>query len=129
MKDCSIQLTNHPGDLARVAQALARRSVNIKAITALTVDGQAIARILPDDIEAARKAFDAGMIRFTESEVHTVLLENKAGQLASLADRLGAAGINLEALYLTGIADDLVEVAIVSDNPKKTKKLLAEFAG
>jgi hypothetical protein len=129
MKDCSIQLTNHPGDLARVAQALARRAVNIKAITALTVDGQAIARILPDDIEAARKAFETAMIRFTESEVHTVLLENKAGQLASLADRLGAAGINLEALYLTGIADDLVEVAIVSDNPKKTKKLLAEFAG
>ena len=39
MRDCSIQLTNHPGDLGRVAQALARRGVNIKALAAMTVGG------------------------------------------------------------------------------------------
>jgi hypothetical protein len=129
MRDCAVQLTNHPGDLARVAQALARRAVNIKAITAMAFEGRAIARILPDDIEAARKAFEAGMIRFTEGEVHTVLLENKAGKLADFTARLGDAGINLEALYVTGIADDLVEIAIVCDNPKKAKKLVEEFSG
>lgn len=44
-----------------------------------------------------------------------------------MTNRLGDAGINLEALYLTGILDDLVEIAIVCDNPKKAKKLLEEF--
>jgi hypothetical protein len=127
MKDCSVQLTNHPGDLARVAQALARRHVNIKALAALTFNGQAVARIIPDDIEAARAAFEAANIRFGESEVHILLLENKAGQLAAVTSRLGDEGINLEALYLTGITDDLVEIAVVSDNPKKAKKLLEEF--
>jgi hypothetical protein len=127
MRDCSIQLTNHPGDLARVAQALARRGVNIKALAAISVGGTAVARILPDDIVVARSAFEAAGIRFTESEVNTVLLENKAGLLASVTSRLGEAGINLEALYLTGIADDLVELAIISDNPKKAKKILEEF--
>jgi hypothetical protein len=127
MKDCSIQLTNHPGDLARVAQALARRGVNIKALAGLTVGGTAVLRILPDDIVAARGALEAASIRFTESEVHEVLLENKAGVLATVTVRLGDEGINLEAIYTTGIADDLVELAIVSDNPKKTKKILEEF--
>lgn len=127
MRDCSIQLTNHPGDLARVAQALGRRGVNIKAIAAISFGGTAMTRILPDDIVVARSAFEAANIRFTESEVNTVLLENKAGVLANVTSRLGDAGINLEALYLTGIADDLVEVAIVSDNPKKAKKILEEF--
>jgi hypothetical protein len=127
MRDCSIQLTNHPGDLARVAQALARRGVNIKALAAISVGGTAVARILPDDIVVARSAFEAAGIRFTESEVNTVLLENKAGLLASVTGRLGDAGINLEALYVTGIADDLVELAIISDNPKKAKKILEEF--
>jgi hypothetical protein len=127
MRDCSIQLTNHPGDLARVAQALARRGVNIKALAAISVGGTAVARILPDDIVVARSAFEAAGIRFTESEVNTVLLENKAGLLASVTSRLGDAGINLEALYVTGIADDLVELAIISDNPKKAKKILEEF--
>jgi hypothetical protein len=127
MRDCSIQLTNHPGDLARVAQALARRGVNIKALAAISVGGTAVARILPDDIVVARSAFEAAGIRFTEGEVNTVLLENKAGLLASVTSRLGEAGINLEALYVTGIADDLVELAIISDNPKKAKKILEEF--
>jgi hypothetical protein len=127
MRDCSIQLTNHPGDLGRVAQALARRGVNIKALAAISVGGVAVARILPDDIVVARSALEAANIRFTESEVHTVLLENKAGILATLTNRLGDEGINLEALYVTGIADDLVELAIASDNPKKAKKVLEEF--
>jgi hypothetical protein len=127
MKDCSIQLTNHPGDLSRVAQALARRGVNIKALAGMSIGGVAIVRILPDDIVVARSAFEAASIRFTESEVHLVLLENKAGVLANVTNRLGDAGINLEAIYVTGIADDLVELAIVSDNPKKAKKILEEF--
>ena len=127
MRDCSIQLTNHAGDLARVAQALARRSVNIKALTGMSIGGAAMARILPDDIVVARSALEAAKIRFSESEVHLVLLENKAGVLADVTNRLAEAGVNLEAVYVTGIADDLVELAIVSDNPKKAKKILEEF--
>ena len=127
MKECSIQLTNHPGDLARVAQALGRRGVNIKALAAISVGGVAIAHILPDDIVVARSALEAANIRFTESEVHIVLLENTAGMVGNVTSRLGDAGVNLEALYVTGIADGLVELAIVSDNPKKAKKILEEF--
>jgi hypothetical protein len=127
MKDCSIQLTNHAGDLARVAQALGRRGVNIKALAGMSIGGAAMARILPDDIVVARSALEAAKIRFSESEVHLVLLENKAGVLADVTNRLAEAGINLEAVYVTGIADDLVELAIVSDNPKKAKKILEEF--
>jgi len=127
MKDCSIQLTDDPGDLSRVAQALARRGVNIKALAAVAFDGSAVARILPDDIVTARAALEAAGIRFAEGEVHVVLLENKAGELANVTHRLGEAGVNLQALYLTGITDDLVEIAIVSDNPKKAKKVLEEF--
>jgi hypothetical protein len=127
MKDCSIQLTNHPGDLARVAQTLARRGVNIKALAGISIGGVAMARILPDDIVVARSAFEAANIKFTEGEVNLVLLENKAGVLANVTNRLGEAGINLEAIYVTGVADDLVELAVVTDNPKKTKKILEEF--
>jgi hypothetical protein len=127
MKDCAIELTHRPGDFARVAEALAHRGINIKALAAISIEGHAIVRILPDDIQAARSAFEAANIRFEEGEVHVVLLENEPGVLAAVANRLGDAGINLEALYTTGITDDLVEVALVCDDPKKAKKLLKEF--
>jgi hypothetical protein len=128
MRDCVIHLTNKPGDLARVADALARRGVNIKSLAALSMDGSAMARILPDDIVTARSALEAANVRFTEGEVHLVLLENKSGVVANVASRLGEAGVNMEAIYVTGVADDLVELAIVSDNPKKAKKILEEFS-
>jgi len=126
MRDCSIELTNRPGDLARVAEAFARRGVNIKALTAMTIDGKSLVRILPDDIQNARSALEAASIRFTESEVQVTLIENRPGELATVADRLGDAGINLEAVYLTGITDELIEVAFICDNPKKAKKVLEE---
>src|SRR5258705_10628316 len=92
MKDCSTQLTNPPGHLARVAQAFARRGVNIKALAAISSGGgAAIARILPDDIVVARSALEEARIRFEENEVHLVLLENKAGVLANVPNRLGPA--------------------------------------
>ena len=127
MKDFSVKLSNKPGDLARVAQALSRRGVNVKALAGLSIEGVAMVRVLPDDTVAARSALDAASIRFTESEVHLVLLENKSGVLANVANRIGDAGVYLEAFYVTGIADDLVELAIASDDPKKTKKILEEF--
>jgi hypothetical protein len=65
--------------------------------------------------------------RYLQTIVHIVLLENKPGILANVTNRLGDEGINLEAIYITGITDDLVELAVVTDNPKKTKKILEEF--
>jgi hypothetical protein len=52
------------------------------------------------------------------------LLENRAGELATITRKLGEAGVNLRAVYLTGIVDNLVELAIISDNPKKAKRAL-----
>jgi len=124
MRDFAVRLTHRPGELARVAGALSRYGVNIKSICALAIDNYVLARIVADDVESARAALEESNIRFEEGEVVSVLLENRAGELASVCTKLADAGVNLQGLYLTGIVDDLVELAIVSDNPKKAKKLL-----
>ena len=124
MRDFAIQLTHRPGELARVANALAHKSVNIKSLAALAVGNQVVLRIIADDVEAARSALQENNIRFEESELATVLLENHAGELAGLAGKLADAGLNLQAIYVTGLEGDLVELAIVADDVKKAKKLL-----
>ncbi|MGH9318852.1 MAG: hypothetical protein ACRD3V_03055 [Vicinamibacteria bacterium] len=125
MRDVSVALTHRPGELARVARALSRYGLNLKSVAGLAVDGHVQIRLLPDEIEPARKALEAGGIRFEENEVITVLLENKAGALAEIAEKLGDANVNLLALYVTGLDGDLVELAIVADDPKKAKRILA----
>ncbi len=124
MKDFSIQLTHRPGELARVATALSRHGVNIKSLAALAIGQQVLLRIIADDVESARAALEGANVRFDEHEVVTVLLENRAGELAALADKLAGANVNLQAIYLTGIEDDLVELAVVADDIKKAKRVL-----
>src|SRR5262249_23031076 len=124
MRDFSVSLSHRPGELARVAKALSRYGVNLKSVTGQAMNGQVQVRFLPDDVDAARSALQASDIRFEEHEVATVLLENRAGELANLADKLGAAHVNILALYGTGAAANLVEVAVVPDDMKKAKKVL-----
>ena len=121
MKDFAIRLTDRPGELARVASMLARYGVNLKSVAALATDGQATIHILPDNEEPARAALEKNNIPFTESEVVTALLENRAGELARVSSRLGEAGVNLRAIYVTGVVDDLVELAIVADNTERAR--------
>lgn len=124
MKDFMIRLTHRPGELAVVTDALSLQGVNIKSVAAMTLDNQALLRIIPDDIEAARSALRASNIRFEENEVVTVLLENHAGELTGVVAKLADAGLNLEAVYMIGVADDLIELALAVDDVKKAKKLL-----
>jgi hypothetical protein len=124
MREFAIQATHRPGEVGRIANILGKAGVNLKSIAAMAFGNQGVIRVLPDDIEAARGALQTNNIRFEEHEVVTVLLENRAGEVAEMADKLANAGINLHAVYLTGRVDDLVELAVIADDPKKARKLL-----
>ena len=124
MRDFSIPLTHRPGELGRVANALAKKNVNIKSVAGMTLGTQAAIRIIADDVDAARSALKEANISFEESELATVLLENHAGELANVADKLAKAGLNLHAVYVIGLDGDLVELAIACNDVKKAKKAL-----
>ena len=124
MRDFVVELKQRPGELARVASTLARYHVTLKAGTALAVGSRLIARFVPSDIEAARRALDAADIRFDEGEVVPVLLESRAGELAMLSSRLAEGGVAVRAIYLTSTLGSLVELAIVPDNPERAKRVL-----
>ena len=127
MKDFTIQLTHRPGELANVANALSLKGVNIKSLAAISLGNQALMRLMPDDVDAARSALRDRNIRFEENEVISILLENKAGELTGVAAKLSDAGLNLEAIYVVGLAEGLIELAIAADDIKKAKKVLADL--
>jgi len=124
MREFVVQTTHRPGELARVTNALSPLGVNLKSVAAMAVGDAGIMRFIPDDPLAARNALDNDGIQFEEHEVAVVLLENKAGELTGVAAKLAEAGVNLLAVYVVGVSDDLIELAVVSDDPKKAKKLL-----
>lgn len=124
MRDITIELRRRPGELARVASILARHHVTLKAGSALAVGPRLIARFVPSDIDAARRALDAADIRFEESEVVQVILESRAGELAMLSTRLSEAGIGVRALYITATIGNVVELAVVPDSAAQARRAL-----
>jgi hypothetical protein len=127
MKDFTIQLTHHPGQLADVTNALSLKGINIRSVAAMSIGSQAVMRVIPDDVEAARSALRDRNIQFQESELVSIMLENQAGELTGVAAKLAEAGLNLDALYVVGVADDLIELAIAVDDVKKAKHVLSEM--
>jgi hypothetical protein len=125
MTEFAIHVGNRPGELARIATVLSRYGVNIRSVAAQASGDEATLRILPDHPDPARAALTKDKIVFEETEVVTVLLENRAGELARVTQRLADARVNLRALYVTGLVDNLVELAIVADDVEKTREVLA----
>jgi hypothetical protein len=124
MRDFVLHLTHRPGELGRLANVLGKAGINIKSMAAMTFGGQGVVRVIPDDVDAARTALHDANIRFEESELITVLVENQAGELAVVADKLSNADINLHAAYVVGLEGDLVDIAFAVDDVKKAKKVL-----
>jgi hypothetical protein len=124
MKEFRVTLGNRPGELGRLAESLARKGVSIKAVSASANGGQTMLHVIGHDIEATRAGLEEMRARYTEQEVISILVEDKAGELARIANQLAAGGVNIDAIYLTGKAEDLVELAVAVDDIKKAKKVL-----
>lgn len=125
MRDFVITLSHRPGELGDVTNALSLQGVNIRSLTAVHVENRALVRIIPDDVEAARTALRSANVRFEEKELVVMLLENRAGELTNILGQLAEAGVNLDAIYVIGFADGLLELAIAADDVKRAKRALA----
>ena len=64
----TVQLDDRPGALARVAQALADRDVNITGIVGVAEDTDGALMLTTSDAAATREAFDALGIAFEEHD-------------------------------------------------------------
>ncbi|HEX2425331.1 MAG TPA: ACT domain-containing protein [Actinomycetota bacterium] len=118
--DFEIVLEDHPGELARVGEALGGAGVNIEGIAGFGFEGRGIIHLLVEDAAAARSALEsAGLSVNRESEAMVMELPagaaGRPGEIGRMARAVADAGINFEAMYL---ATGNRAVAVTSDNEK-----------
>lgn len=100
-KELAVSAANKVGMFAEVAGVISDTGVNITAICAYATGDRAIFRIITTDNNKTRAALAKKGLKAEESEVVTVLLEDKVGQAKEIADKIKKAGINLDYLYGT----------------------------
>jgi hypothetical protein len=124
MRDLVLELPPRPGELARIASALARQQVAIRGGTLMALGPRLLARFIPSDLDAARRALESAEVPFEESEIMPVLLESRAGELAMLSTRLASGGVSVRAIYITGTSGNILEVAVATDNIARARRAL-----
>jgi hypothetical protein len=124
MRDLVLELPPRPGELARIASALARQQVAIRGGTLMAIGPRILARFIPSDLDAARRALEGADVSFEESEIMPVLLESRAGELAMLSTRLASGGVGVRAIYITGNSGNILEVAVATDNIARARRAL-----
>jgi hypothetical protein len=99
-KQISAWVDDRPGMLGQVADALGEKRVSIRAFLASVMDGKGFVRVVVDKPAAARRIFAAHGWKSTEDDVVEVTVPDRPGALGEVADRLGAAGINIQYAYV-----------------------------
>ena len=119
-----IQIANHPGELAHLARALAARGVDIHDISCAGAGPLACVSIVPDDYVTMREVLRGLGHPFIEGEAVLVDVQDWPGGLADVAERLGAAGVNILGSLCVGRRPGIIEMAFTVDDPAKARQAL-----
>jgi len=119
-----VDLTNKPGELARVAEAIAQKGINIEAFAGATAGGSGAVVLVTNDEAGTRRAIGDAGCSFREVELVMATLDHAPGSLAAATRKLANAGVNIEAAMPTGMAGDKVMVSFATDNPAKAREIL-----
>ncbi len=119
-----IELRNEPGSLAKLAEAIAQRGINITAFGGVTAGATGSVALVTNDEEGTRRALSEGGMMAREVELVTASLENKPGALAATTRKLADAGINIEAALPIGMSEGKVSVAFATDKPAMARELI-----
>ncbi|HVP67223.1 MAG TPA: ACT domain-containing protein [Anaeromyxobacteraceae bacterium] len=124
-KQISAWVENRPGMLGKVADALGAKKVDIRAFMAASLEGKGFLRVVVDKPAAARRVFTSLGWKTTVDDLVEVVVADRPGALGRVADRLGAAGINIHYGYLgTARRAGRASLFLAVDDPKAALRAL-----
>lgn len=123
-KQFVIQVDNKPGEMARLAEQLAARNVDLRAIGGggLGEFGHFIMTTADDD--TARAVLEEGGWTFIEGESLLAEVDDRPGGMARIARELSDAGVNVLGHLFIGRWSDRATFAFVVDDPDKARPIL-----
>lgn len=109
----TLYVENKPGALARVTSLLSRRHINIEGISIAVTGEVGLIQLVVDNAAATEKVLTGAKIPYTEQKVSVLLLPNRPGSLAALAEKLAGRSVNLNYLYATTCSSCRGETSLV----------------
>ena len=119
----SVPVENKPGQLAKLAGALARAKVNIQAISVVDTAECCLVRLVTSSNAKARQALRKAGLMATQQPVVVLRLEDRPGALAGVARKLAAKKINISFVYGSAAGAGKPSIVVIGvDNVAKAAK-------
>jgi hypothetical protein len=119
-----VQLDNRPGAMATLAEALASRGVDLRAIGGGGIGDSGHVIMTTADDDTTRKVLEQGGYTFIEGESILAEVDDKPGGMARIARSLADAGVNIYGHLFLGRWGDRAMFAFVVDNPDLARPIL-----
>jgi hypothetical protein len=119
-----VQLNNEPGSLAVLAETLAARGVDLRAIGGGGIGDSGHVIMTTADDDATRAILEDGGYRFVEGESILAEVDDQPGGMASLSRALADAGVNIYGHLFLGRWGDRAMFAFVVDDPERARPIL-----
>jgi hypothetical protein len=119
-----VQLKNTPGAMAVLAEELATRGVDLRAIGGGGLGDSGHVIMTTADDEATKRVLDEGGYTYVEGESIIAEVDDKPGGMARIARALADAGVNIHGHLFLGRWGDRAMFAFVVDRPDLAKPIL-----
>ena len=119
-----VQLTNRPGGLATLSEALAARGVDLRAIGGGGIGDLGHIILTASDDEATKAVLDEGGYTYIEGESILAEVPDRPGGMATLARALADAGVNILGHLFLGRWGDRAMFAFIVDDPATARPIL-----
>jgi len=119
-----VQLKNVPGAMAVLAEELAARGVDLRAIGGGGLGNSGHVIMTTADDEATKRVLDEGGYTYVEGESIIAEVDDKPGGMARIARQLADAGVNIHGHLFLGRWGDRAMFAFVVDRPDIARPIL-----
>ena len=119
-----VQLRNEPGAMATLAETLADRGVDLRAIGGGGIGDAGHVIMTTADDATTKQVLDEGGYTYIEGESILTEVDDKPGGMARLSRQLANAGINIYGHLFLGRWGDRAMFAFVVDDPEKARPIL-----
>ena len=119
-----VQLKNEPGAMATLAEALAARGVDLRAIGGGGIGGAGHVIMTTADDDTTKAILEEGGYTFIEGESILTEVDDRPGGMAALSRQLADAGVNIYGHLFLGRWGDRAMFAFVVDDPDRARPIL-----
>ena len=119
-----VQLKNSPGAMATLAEALAARGVDLRAIGGGGIGDSGHVIMTTADDDTTKQVLDEGGYTYIEGESILAEVDDRPGGMAALSRQLADAGVNIYGHLFLGRWGDRAMFAFVVDDPDLARPIL-----